>query len=121
MKTGYSKQIQERINGADDGTIFVNSDFADIADSETTRRNLNRLTQIGMLRRILKGVYEKPKYSKLLDEYVAADPDASCKSIGAKLPLDHRSVWEYSPEPFGALHTGDGGLVLYQRRPLQDL
>ena len=56
MKTGYSKQIQERINGADDGTIFVNSDFADIADSETTRRNLNRLTQIGMLRRILKGV-----------------------------------------------------------------
>ena len=52
MKTGYSKQIQERINGADDGTIFVNSDFADIADSETTRRNLNRLTQAGMLRRI---------------------------------------------------------------------
>ena len=81
MKTGYSKQIQERINGADDGTIFVNSDFADIADSETTRRNLNRLTQIGMLRRILKGVYEKPKYSKLLDEYVAADPDAVAKAL----------------------------------------
>ena len=69
MKTGYSKQIQERINGADVGTIFMNSDFADIADSETIRRNLNRLTKIGMLRRILKGVYEKPKYSKLLDEY----------------------------------------------------
>ncbi len=81
MKTGYSKQIQERINGADDGTIFVNSDFADIADSETTRRNLNRLTQIGVLRRILKGVYEKPKYSKLLDEYVAADPDAVAKAL----------------------------------------
>ena len=81
MKTGYSKQIQERINGADDGTIFVNSDFADIADSETTRRNLNRLTQIGVLRRILKGVYEKPKHSKLLDEYVAADPDAVAKAL----------------------------------------
>ena len=81
MKTGYSKQIQERINGADDGTIFVNSDFVDIADSETIRRNLNRLTQIGMLRRILKGVYEKPKYSKLLDEYVAADPDAVAKAL----------------------------------------
>lgn len=67
MKTGYSKQIQERINGADDGTIFVNSDFADIADSETTRRNLNRLTQIGMLRRILKGVYEKPKPLQQMD------------------------------------------------------
>ena len=81
MKTGYSKQIQERINGADVGTIFMNSDFADIADSETIRRNLNRLTKIGMLRRILKGVYEKPKYSKLLDEYVAADPDAVAKAL----------------------------------------
>lgn len=29
-----------------------------------------------MLRRILKGVYEKPTYSKLLDEYVAANPEA---------------------------------------------
>ena len=81
MKTGYSKQIQERINGADDGTIFVNSDFADIADQETVRRTLNRLTQAGMLRRILKGVYEKPKYSKLLDEYVAAAPDAVAKAL----------------------------------------
>ena len=57
MKTGYSKQIQERINGADVGTIFMNSDFADIADSETIRRNLNRLTKIGMLRRILTVSY----------------------------------------------------------------
>lgn len=64
MKTGYSKQIQERINGADDGTIFVNSDFADIADSETIRRNLNRLTQIGMLRRI-KGCLRKAEVQQV--------------------------------------------------------
>ena len=71
MANGYSKQIQEQIKAAAEGTIFISSDFADIADTETIRRNLNRLTQAGMLRRILKGVYEKPKYSKLLDEYVA--------------------------------------------------
>ena len=76
MANGYSKQIQEQIKAAAEGTIFISSDFADIADTETIRRNLNRLTQAGMLRRILKGVYEKPKYSKLLDEYVAADPEA---------------------------------------------
>ena len=81
MANGFSKQIQERIGNAVDGTIFVNSDFADIADQETVRRTLNRLTQAGMLRRILKGVYEKPKYSKLLDEYVAADPDAVAKAL----------------------------------------
>lgn len=81
MANGYSKQIQEQIKAAAEGTIFISSDFADIADTETIRRNLNRLTQVGMLRRILKGVYEKPKYSKLLDEYVAADPEAVANAL----------------------------------------
>ena len=81
MANGYSKHIQEQIKAAAEGTIFISSDFADIADTETIRRNLNRLTQAGMLRRILKGVYEKPKYSKLLDEYVAADPEAVANAL----------------------------------------
>ncbi len=81
MANGYSKQIQERISNAAEGTVFVSSDFADIADTETVRRNMNRLTQKGMLHRILKGVYEKPKYSRLLNEYVAADPEAVAKAL----------------------------------------
>lgn len=81
MANGYSRQIQERIGTAAGGTIFVSSDFADIADTETIRRNLNRLAQAGTLRRILKGVYEKPEYSELLKEYVAADPDAVAKAL----------------------------------------
>ena len=84
MANGYSKQIQEQIKAAAEGTIFISSDFADIADTETIRRNLNRLTQAGMLRRILKGVYEKPKYSKLLDEYVAADPEAVANALARR-------------------------------------
>ena len=66
MANGYAKEIQNRIGAAPDGTIFIVSDFADVADSETIRRNLNRLVQAGTLRRILKGVFEKPKFSKLL-------------------------------------------------------
>ncbi|MGN0701896.1 MAG: DUF6088 family protein [Lentihominibacter sp.] len=81
MANGYSKQIQEQIKAAAEGTIFTSSDFASIAGTETIRRNLNRLTQAGMLRRILKGVYEKPKYSKLLDEYVAPDPEAVANAL----------------------------------------
>ena len=81
MAYGYAKQIQNRIGTAPDGTIFIVSDFSDVADSETIRRNLNRLVQAGTLRRILKGVFEKPKFSKLLGEYVAADPDAVAKAL----------------------------------------
>lgn len=81
MANGYSKQIKERIGNAEEGTVFVSSDFADIADTETIRRNLNRLTKSGVIRRILKGVYDKPKYSKLLEEYIAPDPDAVAKAL----------------------------------------
>lgn len=81
MANGYSKQIQDRISCALSGTVFISSDFADIADTETIRRNLNRLTEAGILRRILKGVYEKPKYSELLKEYIAAQPDAVAKAL----------------------------------------
>ena len=81
MANGYSKQIQGRIENALEGTVFVNSDFAVIADTETIRRNLNRLTQTGTLRRILKGIYEKPEYSEMLKEYVAADPEAVANAL----------------------------------------
>ena len=65
MAYGYAKEIQNCIGAGPDGTIFIVSDFVDVADSETIRRNLNRLVQAGTLRRILKGVFEKPKFSKL--------------------------------------------------------
>lgn len=78
---GYSRQIKEQIKIAKEGTVFVNSDFASIADAETIRRNLNRLVQVGILRRVINGVYEKPKYSKLLDEYVATDPETVANAL----------------------------------------
>ena len=81
MQSSYAGQIKQRIENSPSGTIFINSDFADIAETETVRRNLNRITQTGILRRILNGIYEKPKYSKFLQEYVAADPDKVAKAI----------------------------------------
>ena len=81
MANGYMSGIRERILSAEDGTVFVTSDFADIADTNTIRQSIYRLVNDGTLRRILQGVYEKLKYSKLLEEYVAADPDAVAKAL----------------------------------------
>ncbi len=81
MDNGYTRQIRERIVTAEDGTVFIASDFADIADTTTIRQSLKRLTGSGLLRRIVNGIYEKPKYSKLLNEYVAADPEAVAKAL----------------------------------------
>lgn len=59
MVNGYSKQILTRIEEAPEGTVFVNSDFSDIAKTDTVRRNLNRIIETKKLRRVLNGVYEK--------------------------------------------------------------
>lgn len=81
MDNGYMLEIRERILSSEDGTIFVSSDFADIADTTTVRQSLQRLYKSGILRRIIRGVYEKPKYSRLLDEYVATDPNMVAKAL----------------------------------------
>ena len=81
MNNGYTEQIRDRIINAPEGSVFVNSDFADIADNNTIKQSINRLIQEGILRRVIRGVFDKPKYSKLLGEYVAADPDAVAKAL----------------------------------------
>lgn len=81
VSKGYIYEIRERILAADEGSVFAASDFADIADTSTVRSALHRLVQEGALRRILNGIFEKPKYSKFLDEYVAVDPEAVAKAL----------------------------------------
>ena len=72
MNNGYTEQIRDRITNAPEGSVFVNSDFADIADNNTIKQSMNRLTQEGILRRVIRGVFDKPKYSKLLAAVSAA-------------------------------------------------
>ena len=81
MDNGYTKKVRERILKAKDGTVFTTSDFADIADTASIRQSLKRLVESGMIRRVIRGIFEKPKYSKLLNEFVAPDPDAVAKAL----------------------------------------
>ena len=81
MNSGYMKRIRERVLSAENGMVFTTSDFADIADSDTVRQSLNRLVNSGILRRVFRGVFEKPKYSNLLKEYVATNPNAVANAL----------------------------------------
>ena len=81
MALGYAKQIRERIDKAKDGTIFIHADFVDVTDSETVRRTLNRLVCEQVLKHVLNGIYEKPRFSKLLQEFVAPDPNEVAKAL----------------------------------------
>lgn len=75
MAKGIYTEIKKRILNAEAGSIFVTSDFADIATITTIRKCLGRQVEEKTIRRIIDGVYEKPIYSNLLNEYVPANPE----------------------------------------------
>lgn len=60
------EKIKDRINAMDAGSIMTTSDFADLSSVTTIRKSLGRCVEEGMIRRVFDGVYEKPKYSRLL-------------------------------------------------------
>ena len=98
MKSKYAALIRERIENAEDGEIFIHSDFADITNFETIRKNLGRLAEKGKIRRITNGIYEKPRYSKLLKENVAPEPHCIAKAIARSYN------WNISPSGNTALN-----------------
>ena len=81
MASGIYTEIKKRIELAEPGTVFLTSDFTDIATTTTVRKCLGRQVEEKNIRRIMDGVYEKPVYSKLLKEYIPANPDAIAYAI----------------------------------------
>ena len=79
MTNSIYAEIKKRIEIAEVGTVFVTSDFTDIATTTTVRKCLGRQVEEKNIRRIL--VYEKPTYSKLLKEYIPANPERVAYAI----------------------------------------
>ena len=57
------------------------SDFADITENVKVGVSLSRLEEEGLIKRVMRGVYYKPEYSKLLGENVAPSPNAVAYAI----------------------------------------
>ena len=81
MANGIYTEIKKRIKLAESGTVFLTSDFADIAATTTVRKCLARQVEEKNIRRIMDGVYEKPVYSKLLKTYIPANPELVAYAI----------------------------------------
>ena len=71
----YLNQIRGNIEKAENGSVFVSTDFTDITDKKTVNMGLIRLADEGLIKKILFGVYYKPEFSELLGEAVAPSPN----------------------------------------------
>ena len=80
-RENYLRPIREWILSSETGTLFITSDFLDIADTDSINKSLSRLMEENVIRRILRGVYEYPEYSDFLKEYVAPSPSKIAKAL----------------------------------------
>ena len=80
-RSNYLNEIKRRILTYESGTVFVAADFAVITDKKTASVGLSRLESEGVIRRILRGVYDKPAYNRFLGEFVAPIPDKVAHAI----------------------------------------
>ena len=84
MRDKYQIEIEKRINEFADGYVFSSIDFADIADTDPINKALSRLNETGIIRRIIQGIYDKPIYSKLLNEYSSPNIEMVANALARK-------------------------------------
>ena len=77
----YIEIIKHKIDELPLGSAFIVSDFIGICDYQTAKRSIARLCESGDIRRVIRGVYDKPAYSDLLQEYVAPDNNKIAQAI----------------------------------------
>lgn len=99
MPDKYMDAIKSRIQGYSLGHAFHVGDFTDLAEYDTVKQSLARLERSGKIRRVLRGIYDKPAYSELLQEQAAPEP------LQIAAALARRCNWSIAP-------TGDAALNL---------
>jgi predicted transcriptional regulator of viral defense system len=98
MRNINTEKFKKRINELGENAVFIANDFLDIAEYETVRKALNRLSDEGKIQKILRGVYYRPRYSELLQEYEAPSPHQTAMAIARKFN------WNIAPSGTTALN-----------------
>lgn len=94
----YQSQIEERIMSYPYGTAFSASDFLDIADANAVSQALFRIERDGTIRRVINGVYDKPAFSQIIQEYGIPRVDKVAEALA------RRFNWNIAPSGNTALN-----------------
>jgi hypothetical protein len=87
-----------RIYGNQRGWVFSKIDFLDLGSDADIRKALSALAAKGTIRRVLRGIYDYPRISKLLDSEMGPDLDQLARALA------RRSGWRIQPSENTALN-----------------
>jgi Family of unknown function (DUF6088) len=97
MQTIENK-IVSRIYGNGRGWTFSQKDFADLAARSTTDWALHRLQGSGTIRRVLRGLYDYPRFSEFLQVELSPSLDSVAQALARKFG------WQIQPSGATALN-----------------
>jgi hypothetical protein len=90
--------ILSKIYGHGRGWAFCQNDFSPIASRQAIDLALHRLQKKGTIRRVLRGLYDYPKFSELLDKDLSPDIDQIARALARKFG------WHIQPSGPAALN-----------------
>ena len=83
MESTENKVIS-RIYGKGRGWAFSRIDFSDLGSIEAIDQSLSRLAKKRQIRRVLRGLYDYPKFSNFLDKELSPDIDQIARALARK-------------------------------------
>jgi hypothetical protein len=73
MGKTIEQQLLSRIYGNGRGWAFSQKEFADLGARSAIDSSLHRLEKEGVIRRVIRGIYDYPRFSETLKKSVAPD------------------------------------------------
>ena len=84
---GIDKDILKRLN-EQNIKVFTINDIIDLGSYDNLRKILERMTKSGILRRLIRGVYEIPKYNKTFNTIAPPSIDEIAKALARNFNWD---------------------------------
>jgi Family of unknown function (DUF6088) len=129
--------LTEQLSLRGTGHVYTPKDFLELGSYEAVRKAFQRLEKEGRLRRLLRGVYEVPRMSLLLQGPAAPDPDEMARAIARShgwtlVPSGNTALnllglstqvparWEYFSDGPAKTYAWDGGTLVFQRRAIRE-
>jgi Family of unknown function (DUF6088) len=122
MSQTFENKALCRIRGTGGGWAFSPRDFLNLGVRATVDSALHRLEKRGEIRRVIRGIYDYPRFSKLLDQSLSPDIDQVARALARKFR------WRIQPSgatalnflelstqvPARAVYLSDGPVRVYQ-------
>ena len=96
--SSIQERISKRIRKSPAGEAFVIADFLDLGGYAAIRKALSRLEAEGLIRRVLRGVYDRPAWNEFLGEAIEPDP------MRVALAIARSAGWSVVPSGDAALN-----------------